>query len=431
MRRSPSRVVVVIALIAATFVGIANASAARRTALAGNLLIEDETDIFFLPHEVARYVNYVWFDFITGGDTPSIDNLGSAGILFGNAADNSFGIGVTVHRSDYQSAQDDALGLGTLFSLRRNQADFDEELEGAPEALVSQVQTLHWVDVLAGFALSDALDLGVRLSLGSNVASSEDIDGDNAGDPNPSASAFSFNLIASLGYDADAIEVDASVELSTASYGGEQIAGDETIVDSASGFGLGVFGRAFFRMSEGIDLGVIANISTRSASTELDDEGDTRTDGSLSEFRLLAGVGPRYTIGDDATVAAYVTLGLAQRTADPEGDDNVVDSVSVLLPGVHIAAEWHLLEWLDYRAGVRADYALVSGEEHSPAEDGGTATSSRSYTFYWSNGFGFNALEGDFELDATLNWPIITGGPFFLSGSAEDLFAMVTASYSF
>jgi len=39
-------------------------------ALGGNLLIEDAKDIFMFPHDVARYVNYVWFDFMTGVGTP-------------------------------------------------------------------------------------------------------------------------------------------------------------------------------------------------------------------------------------------------------------------------------------------------------------------------------------------------------------------------
>lgn len=62
----------------------------RRSSLAGNLLIEDRRNVFFLPHEVANYVNFVWFDFLSEQplDAQSLLNArGSAGgLLFGDTA---------------------------------------------------------------------------------------------------------------------------------------------------------------------------------------------------------------------------------------------------------------------------------------------------------------------------------------------------------
>ena len=467
----------VLALLFTTVLA-SNADASRRSSLAGNLLIEDVQDIFFMPHEVVNYVNYVWFDFVTGVDLPSASlpavtdgggggggggtdvpdditdgmegtpvgttttsglggpHLGSGGILFGNAVDRNFGFGIALHRSDYQSAQLDASGLGTVFHLHRNaglEDAYSRDLTGS-SALLLPIEGLNWLDLLVGFSLNQNMDIGARVALGSNVLSRADLDGDDQDVINPGASTTFFSLIASLGYDTSSMAIDASVELNIGSWSAQSLAGDNELEDSASMFGLGVMARGFFAMSDSIDLGALFNFYTRSRSTNLDDgdsDDSTRTDVDISEFGVRAGVGPRYQIGDNATVAAYVTLGLGQLTADPEGKNNLIDQVTVLLPGVNVAAEWHLLHWLTYRAGIRSEYSLVSGELQEDSDRGGDSVSMRGPSFYWSNGFGFNALEGNFKLDAMLNWPVITAGPYLISGSAADMFASVSASYTF
>jgi hypothetical protein len=143
------------------------------------------------------------------------------------------------------------------------------------------------------------------------------------------------------------------------------------------------------------------------------------------------GVGMVYTIGEEAIVSAYVTLGVTQRTEDPEGSNNLTDVVGWLLPGVRISAEWWLTEWFAYRAGLAAEYRLLSGEQQEDNASGGDDLAARSLLFYWSNGIGFEALDGDFHFDAMLNWPLITNGPYILSGNSNAMFAMVTAAYSF
>lgn len=468
------RVILTFAAVALVGAYAPSADAARRSSMAGNLLIEDVQDIFFLPHEVVNYVNYVWFDFVTGVDTPSATSgvssggeapsagstdtggfdtsdggtdgssgldagsvtptgmvasgglggpsFGSGGILFGNAQDRNFGFGIAVHRSDFMGAQLDGSDLGTVFQYHRNAGIEDGEMGRLG---ISTLPTLSWLDLLIGASVSDNMDLGARLSLGSNLASSSDIDGDDSGDVRPSLSVFSFNFVGSLGYDTDSMALDASVELNLGNWSNTNEVADTE--DTASSFGLGLFGRAFFAMSENIDLGVIAQFHTRSRTADL--EGDVTNESSA--LNVGAGVGPVYHIGEVATVAAYVTLGLGQAVFNPEGDDNQSSATAFLFPGVNIAAEWHLLDWLTYRAGLRSRYAFASGEVEAPGDSGGTASSARSAEFYWSNGFGFNALEGNFNFDAMLNWPIITGGPHFISGATADMFAVVSASYTF
>jgi hypothetical protein len=72
MRRG-LRLAFVVLFCTALFVAPA-AHASRRSGLAGNLLIEDVKDIFLFPHDVARYVNHVWFDFISGGAPAPVDD---------------------------------------------------------------------------------------------------------------------------------------------------------------------------------------------------------------------------------------------------------------------------------------------------------------------------------------------------------------------
>jgi hypothetical protein len=414
------------------------AHASRRGGLGGNILIEDPTDMFFFPHKVAQYVNYVWFDFVTGVGVPvgssgtGDPNLGSGGIMVGNATSHDFGIGIATHRSDYQSALSAVVSqnalvnqtqLGDLFHLLANQGADDSEPIYAP--LVNGMKALQWLDLLAGFSVSNTLDLGVRLSVGSNVLDQSDRSGDNAGDNNPGTSFTSFNVLFSGGYTTTKFKLDAAVELNIASLSFET----PDVSNSGSGFGFGIGGRAFYTLADQIDLGLLAGLEIRSRSTNFDQGAGTDTD--VSELAFSLGAGPRYRVGDKAIVAAYATLGVAQRTVDPSGSDNLQDLVAWLLPGVTISAEWYLTPFFTYRAGLVSQYSLLSGEQQDASATGGTDTTARNLFFYWANGIGFTALEGDFHLDAMLNWPIITNGPAILSGTANPMFAMVTASYTF
>ena len=386
-----TRILITMAL---TLVVALPAQADRRSALAGNLLIEDFSDVFFMPHEITQYINRVWFDFVTGVDLPdtSVANvtdslgggaeevpeaepalalsglggphLGSAGIVFGNAIDQSLGFGLAVHRSDFQSAQADGMGLGSVFGLHRN-AGLEDTMIPRIGNMLLPIETLDWVDFLVGFALNNSMDMGARISLGSNLYSASDLDGDLEGDLNPGASATSFNLVAGLGYDTPRFTMDGSVELSIASYVAQALeTADDELTDQAGTFGLGLTGRMFLNMSDSLDLGTLVNLRIGSRATDLDDgSGDetSRLDIEMSEFHFSGSAGPRYRIADVAQIAAYATVGLGQITVDPEGKNNVIDQVYFLLPGVNIAAEWYLLPWLTYRAGIHSEYNIVSG----------------------------------------------------------------------
>jgi hypothetical protein len=430
--RGTVRVVMLSAL--ALLLAATPAQASRRSALAGNLLIEDVKDIFFFPHDVARYVNYVWFDFLTGIGNPlgsptgsGDPMLGSGGILFGNPNTRDFGFGIATHRADHQGALRNAFTtFGDYFSLNQNSGLEDSE----PIYGLFELDTLQWIDLLAGFSVSRDIALGVRLSIGSNVFSREDRRGDDSGQPDPGASATSVDFVfsAGIGRPADPMRFDVALEVMFASYGHEELVAGDEVQDEGSTFALALGGRALIALAENIDLGLIAGIETRSKSVEL--HGD-RPDNEASELGFFVGAGPVYTIGEEAIVSAYATLGVSQRTVDPEGPNNLIDVVAWLLPGVRISAEWWLTEWFAYRAGLSAEYRLLSGEQQQDSPSGGDEVSARSLLFYWSNGIGLQALDGDFHLDAMLNWPIITNGPYILSGNSNAMFAMVTASYSF
>ena len=62
-----------------TLLAVASPSfAARRSSLSGNLLIQDQDDIFFFPHLVNAHKRMVTFDF------GSNSGIGSGGMVFGN-----------------------------------------------------------------------------------------------------------------------------------------------------------------------------------------------------------------------------------------------------------------------------------------------------------------------------------------------------------
>ena len=87
------RILISLALIMLflTNVGVA----ARRSSLAGNLLIKDRDDVFFMPQTIRDYQRMVTFDF--GG---SMRN-GNGGMVFGN---EKFTLGAFAHKTDFFGA---------------------------------------------------------------------------------------------------------------------------------------------------------------------------------------------------------------------------------------------------------------------------------------------------------------------------------------
>ena len=67
-----------------------------------------------------------------------------------------------------------------------------------------ELDALNWLDVLVGFQASPVIDLGFRLSIGHDLHTQKDLDGDNEGELRDSSSATSVNIVGSVGYgDAD------------------------------------------------------------------------------------------------------------------------------------------------------------------------------------------------------------------------------------
>src|SRR5690606_18517736 len=147
-------------------------------------------------------------------------------ILFGNANTRDFGFGIATHRADHQGALRDAFTtFGDYFSLNSNSGLEDEESIYDVFAL----DTPQWIDLLAGFSVAPNIALGARLSVGSNLLSREDREGDNGGVPNPSDSATSVAFVASagIGRPSDDFRLDLALELDFASYGHEELVGDD------------------------------------------------------------------------------------------------------------------------------------------------------------------------------------------------------------
>jgi hypothetical protein len=263
---------------------------------------------------------------------------------------------------------------------------------------------------------------------------------------NPSASATSVDVLLSAGYDVDRLALDVALEFTYASFDAEALDFSENpngmpLVDEGDTFAVGLGARAFLALAENIDLGGLLFFQTRNRDTTLDDPGDAtdsgvRTDIEQSVVELGLGIGPRYRITDEAIVGAYATVvGVTQTTTDPEGINNLVDDVRWILPGLNIAGEFWITHWFAYRSGLISRYVLVDGErqQNDPAteENVGDQLSSREIFFYWSNGVGLTALDGDFAFDAMVNWPVVTAGPALLSNAEQSMFTMVSASYQF
>lgn len=393
--RALSGVLLACSLLAAS----GTAHAARRTGLANNLLIEDKDDLFIFPQLLTQYRNLIALDYGPSAGT------GNAVLTLG---DPDMAFGVALHRGDVLAPHiineiGASADLNSLFD-----APFDTR--GTPATLV---------DFLLGMGGAESA-WGLRASIGRGA------DTTTTGDMDTGESEMF--LMAEVGYGAGTRGRDTRFDISgavTLDFGSQEMAG----MDSASGTAFGLSGllRAYTPMDATMDLGWIGNVAfgTNSVTTEDAPMEFSNTD---IGFQVQGGVGPAFRFGS-ASVAAYGMLGVAFVSIDPnsEVDDEAGEGSDhqILLPGVKIAAEVPLADWLFIRTG--ADYRyLISGASRPPIDDSESVNAS---TFSWNAGFGF--VVDDFRFDGALQHNWLLAGPDFIGGSATGFLAIASISFNF
>ena len=377
-----------------------SADAARRTSMAGNVLIEDKDDIFTFPQLILDYRNLIAFDYGVSSSE------GSGVLLFGS---EQMAFGIAVHRAE---VTDGSITFGHLW---------DGELTGLSGpgdpwgGAVSGVPAPYTIFDFLFSAKVGTGAFGARLSIGNSSDSSEPAEGDGS-------SAGQTNIFLDLGYSMKGdfrldLALGFAINMLSVVAAGED-------VNSGTIIGIGLAGRGYSKMADRIDLGFIADIGFQSQSLETI-MGDTSSTASNSRFSILAGVGPVYHVTDGTTVAGYITLGFATESEDPSDqvEEDGSSSNFITLPGFRIACEIELAEWFYFRSGVDYYYAFLSS---SPEAGGSQGT--RSHTFGWAAGMGIKLDE--FRLDGSFSHEWLTAGPQFL-GEGGHMFGIVSASYHY
>jgi hypothetical protein len=211
---------------------------------------------------------------------------------------------------------------------------------------------------------------------------------------------------------------------------GSAVAGGE---DDASGTHIGVSGllRAFVPMEDTMDLGWLANAAVASNSVT-DEMAAMEPSASTLAFTAGLGVGPAFRFGN-ASVAGYGIARFLYSSNDPnsEGDDDASSNYVLVIPGVHVAAEVPLNDWLYVRTG--AEYAWnINGSSNDgggPGDADDTGTSATAGAFGWNAGLG--VVIDDFRFDGSLQHGFVTGGPDFIGGTSPGFFMIASLSYAF
>jgi len=156
--------------------------------------------------------------------------------------------------------------------------------------------------------------------------------------------------------------------------------------------------------------------------------GDEVKSGALS---IEAGAGPVYKVnGGKGVVALHATVGFAQTT---DGDDS---ASQITLPGMNLAFETALNDWIDFRAGAGYKFVMSTatpdvGDESKLNHADGTIDAS-GFAAAPTGAVGLSAHWGKLNFDLALNRDFLVNGPFLMTGAGTPGWASkATATYSF
>jgi hypothetical protein len=372
-------------------------SAARRSSLSGNLLIQDADDMFFFPQLVSANKRMVTFDLGTDA------GLGSGGMVFGT---ESLSLGMFAHRSDFLSPLEAAfLTRGDIDNIGNHGSGdlYGFGIGVGPAAL-------NWIDLLAGWQWGEN-PWGVRLSLGRN----------NVDPPADSVQAdvTAFDLV--LGSRLESRGIDLSGEFGMATASGQTTARKLETSPWHVGFGVR---RVPTEESDALSLGWLGMFSWTAGTVDSTPAGGTVISRDRSALNFAVGAGPVYKPNDRTNVAMYGTFRYGRRQGK-EGSFTRTQTQTVI-PGCNMAAEVEVASWLQIRAGLRSEFSFQ--DDHGELHSASTHNKTNGLDFGWTSGVGIHF--GDFTIDAFLEPSVVTTGTDLL-GNGERVFGMVTTTFQF
>ena len=129
-----------------------------------------------------------------------------------------------------------------------------------------------------------------------------------------------------------------------------------------------------------------------------------------------------------AEIAGYGVLGFTSLSGDPndEDEDDEGSASGIIIPGFHLAGEFHILKWLYFRSG--AQYWFMHFNATQATADGDSKQGFDNHGFGWSAGVGFEV--GQFRFDGSFNRGFLRAGPQFLGGTGNGLFGTASAEFT-
>lgn len=382
---------IMLAVLMAALV-VEDAEAARRSGLAGNLLIKDADDVFIFPQYNVTYANRLIVDMGT------VSTSGSGTLIFGK---ESWGLNFSTHRSDFLNGVVAGYWGGNDRGLFGSQ--FSPNLTGPSDATQGP-DDVQWFDL--GFGWGQETPIGFRVGIGLDADATQ-----ATGTPEVKNGANVFSIQGGLTFN-ETTDLTAEISIGTSEA--------DSLEGSLTQFAAGI--RGYYEMAD-FEWGYLGAVAF--ASDDADISASSKNENSI--IQVLGGWGPVWNDeSEDWQVAGYVTAELQSQENDPFGPDNNVDERFLTFPGFRFAGEHRLKSWLWVRGGARSDYFFHRTETQSP----GPVTaevSNRIYDFQWTAGL--SAEWGNFRFDGAINEPWVTNGPQFL-GSDSDLFAFASATYN-
>ena len=437
--RSLAVAITAIALVVAAYAPEAHAD--RRSALGGNLLVQDADDVFAFPHLANKYVRTLSLDLGLGGDfgqvngdarpapggeVPGSSAYGSGGLILG---DESLAVGIFVHRGDIiNSLPFAATGFGDVQMLAATNGGAGTLPGVWPRQGAALLQPLNFIDAVVGLGDSN---FGLRLSLGVNTTGTSTKVGDDTTEEDNTT--FVANIVASYGLKGDMnIDLAAEIGFASQSYELKPAGGGDSTTDSSTNLpSISLLARGYSPMAKGVDLGFIALLDFRTGSDEQVQGGGDPDGMSNTTVTALVGAGPVYTVKDKFQIASYAALGVGYDSADqstkPDAKDDESSTLSVLLPQLKLSGEFYATDWLVLRAGIEYAWALVSNTQQLGENNETTTTLTRT-GFRWISGIGLDFDE--LQINGVLNPAFTLNGPNFIGGT-NGTFVLVNVSYDF
>ena len=353
MTLNSSRTALAAALVAVSVVSIApeaEASRGRRVGLTGNLLLEDDTDVYLFPGTLFGYGQQFDVD-IAEQPTASARLLLSDELVLGVAANR------TQQLNNIDALDDLALYLSQRPAIK-------------PTELGTVM--LGWE---SGFGLRTSVTYGTNTTT---------VEADKSTENGWTALGIEFGAGYSQRDDDSSYDLAAALRFNSVS----ERNGDEVVFSSEGlpAISLGARGK-WDSAREWLDWSALGSLGFHDFSIK-------KLNRSATVFRV--GAGPLIHAGRHVDLAATGSLSLGYLSNDPSGSDNNAASLGLGFPGFDLSVDYRALRWLSLRWGFKHRFVLQADGQEIGDGDVSTVTVSQGDSTF---GAGVGVHSWDFVFD--------------------------------